>query len=216
MVVTFKSDDVQRLFAYHIPLYRWRKPYYQQTVLEELAGLWDGHDRVLDVGGGTGIMAHAIHTLLPAREVVAVDIEDRFLPNLGIESQVYDGRTLPFETASFDAITINNVLHHVPEHSRAGLLHECRRVAGRGPVYIKDHIALSRLDHLRLGLLDWIGNVPFGGMVEARYLGPQDWASLRAETNHAETGRGFGTYRNGPAAILFPNRLEVVMKWVPA
>lgn len=203
---------VSAILGQHGALYRRLKPTYQTQLLSDLAALWDpAHRDVLDVGGGTGLIAEAMRQVFNLRRVVSVDVADRFLPDLGIETDRFDGTHLPFGDARFDAVVLNNVLHHVDGPSRAALLAECARVS-RGPIYVKDHLRASRLDALRLGALDVIGNVPFSGMVRARYLTRGDWAGLTAAAGlrvEAEIG---GAYRSGIFARLFPNRLEVTMR----
>ena len=128
---------VQSILARHLPMYKVKIPKYQATMLEKLGEVWDGpHDRLLDVGGGTGVIAEAMAGLFPVKQVHAVDLVDRFCPGLTVQTTQYDGRTLPFEANSFDAATLNNVLHHVPISERADLLREIRRVVD-GPLYIK-------------------------------------------------------------------------------
>jgi ubiquinone/menaquinone biosynthesis C-methylase UbiE len=208
--------DVRRCFAAHLPLYSWREPIYQYVALSSLQQLWDaGHRSALDVGGGTGVMAYAIKALFGLERVSSVDIEDRFRPGLGIETAVYDGATLPFADGSFDCVVLFNMLHHVPVTARATLLRECRRVAGRGPLYIKDHLSSGWGDDRRLAMLDFLGNVPFGGMVWASYLREGDWRGLAAQTGHEASAPLSGRYRRGAMAALFPNRLEVSMRWRP-
>lgn len=198
----------------HVGLYHWRAPVYQTAVLRSLCKLWDTrHKTVLDVGGGNGLLAHALGRLLPVDRVTSIDIRDRYLPGLGIETQTFDGSTLPFADARFDCLLLVNVLHHVSLARRAGLLRECGRVSKSGIVYIKDHLPLSGLDHLRLTALDLIGNVPFGGMVKASYLMPEEWLQLARESQFAIAAWEYETYRTGLAKYLFPNRLEVLMKW---
>lgn len=206
-------ESVRDVLVAHAPLYQRRKPIYQAAMLRDLAQVWAGpHRRVLDVGGGTGVIAEAIQSLLPATKVVAVDVVDRYFPSLSVETHVYDGRTLPFESGSFDAGTINNVLHHVSKEFRPQLMEEIARVV-TGPIYIKDHVAASRLDHLRLAALDAIGNIPFNGQVNAAYLTMSDWQSL-AEGVGARIGAcRRGSYRQGLMALLFPNRLEATFRF---
>lgn len=209
-------NDVARVIGRHTNHYRLRTPTYQTTMLSDLAAVWRGpHENLLDVGGGTGVMAEAIQTFLPVRRVVAVDVVDRYLPALTVETQVYDGRTLPFNDASFDAATINNVMHHVPPHSRNGLMAEIARVV-RGPIYIKDHVASTWLDHWRLTALDAIGNIPFGGQIQATYLGPAEWNEIARAAGRriGETRRG--RYRTGFVAAIFPNDLEITYRLDPA
>ncbi len=206
--------DVTRALAGRIPLYRWRRPTYQTALLRSLRSVWQPTDRtVLDVGGGTGIMAQSIKDLFAVDRVVSVDVEDRYLDSLDIETRTYDGRTLPFADGSFDCVLLCNVLHHVPKDIRRTLLEECGRVAAGGTIYIKDHLAASRLDHVRLTILDLLGNVPFGGMVEASYLGAADWRTLAQQAGFRIETQDHDVYREGPMARLFPNRLEVIMRW---
>lgn len=208
--------DVRRCLAAHLPLYAWRKPVYQYTALATLQQLWDErHRNALDVGGGTGVMAHTIKALFGLQRVTSVDVQDRFRPALGIETAVYDGTTLPFPDASFDCVLLFNVLHHVPVAGRAALVLECRRVAGRGPLYIKDHLSTGWTDDLRLAALDFLGNVPFNGMVRASYLRDTDWRELARQTGYETSEPISGRYRAGIPAALFPNRLEVSMRWRP-
>lgn len=218
MSETLAVEQVAANLSPRLPIYRWRRPVYQTVMLRALKRLWSrGHRKVLDVGGGTGVIAQAVHDLFPVETVVAVDVEDRYLKDLTISAGTYDGLHLPFADDAFDAVMFNNVLHHVPVKGRAALMRECRRVAGDGPVYIKDHLAASALDHKRLWLLDWIGNTPFSGMVEADYLDRAQWDALAAAGGYriAET-LAAEPYRSGPMALLFPNRLEISMRWEPA
>jgi SAM-dependent methyltransferase len=208
---------VQALLARHIPIYRTRAPAYQTVLLQSFLALWDPtHARVLDIGGGTGIIAQVMKDLLSIAHVTSVDVEDRFLKSLDIETAVYDGATLPFADASFDSIVFSNVLHHVPPSVRTTLMRECVRVAGAGPIYIKDHVASSYLDHARLVALDLMGNIPFGGMVKASYLAANDWEQLAAVVGYSIDRQIGGAYRSGYFERLFPNRLEVTMRMVRA
>ena len=127
-------DAVSQCLSRHAGLYRKRPPVYQAVMLSNLAQLWQGrHDRVLDVGGGTGVMAQAMQEFLAVGQVSAVDVVDRYFEGLSVDTHVYDGAHLPFPDASFDAATINNVMHHVPPTGRSDLLREVRRVVA-GPV----------------------------------------------------------------------------------
>jgi SAM-dependent methyltransferase len=205
---------LQAILARHLAIYRTKAPTYQATRLDMLGALWTGAPaRLLDVGGGTGVIAQAIAELFPVGHVTSVDLVDRFCPSLGVSTLRYDGATLPFAEASFDAATLNNVLHHVPLDARPGLLREIRRVVD-GPLYIKDHERRSGLDVLRLTALDAIGNIPFGGMLWARYLDRAEWERLAAESGYriAARARAAG-YRRGAYALLFPNRLEITMRF---
>ena len=204
------SDSLSR----HLPIYRVRAPVYQQVMLESLRAVWRSQDRrILDVGGGTGVIAQAISDLFPIDSITSVDVEDRYLKTLSVETRTYDGRNLPFEGGAFDCVVINNVIHHVELDDRLALIRECRRVAPNGVILIKDHLAASWLDHVRLAVLDLIGNVPFHGMVKARYLTAADWSKLAAAAGYEIETSTSGRYRGGLFALLFPNRLETTMRW---
>src|SRR4051812_9923149 len=167
--IAISLDDVTRCFASRIPLYRWHRPTYQAALFRSLGRVWNPeHKRVLDVGGGTGMVAQTIKDLFPVDRVVSIDMAHRYIKGLNIETATYNGRTLPFDHGEFDCVVLSNVLHHVPKDLRVPLLKECARVAGT--LYIKDHVADTLLDRLRLTILDHIGNVPFGGMTTASYI----------------------------------------------
>jgi SAM-dependent methyltransferase len=208
---------VQAFMGRHIPLYRRHPPTYQLALLRAFRAVMDPvPTRLLDVGGGTGIIAQAMKDLIGIPHVVTVDVVGRFLPSLDVPTQVYDGATLPFADGAFEAVTLSNVMHHVPVAVRPGLMRECARVTGGGPIYIKDHVAASRLDHGRLTVLDALGNVPFGGMVTARYLTEAEWQALAAAGGYRIDARVGGTYRAGPFAAVFPNRLETTLRLTAA
>jgi hypothetical protein len=206
---------LQAVLAKHLAMYRTKVPHYQATMLSCLLDLWpDRHHRLLDIGGGTGVMAQAVSEFFPVDSVETVDRVNRFCTSLSIPVQTYDGRALPYSDGSFDAAMMNNVMHHVPVETRIGLLREIRRVVV-GPLYIKDHEPRSWLDSLRLVALDILGNMPFGGMLWASYLTRSDWDEVAEASGYRIAARTYGTYRTGGFAILFPNRLEITMRFEP-
>lgn len=209
--------ELQGILSKHLAMYRTKVPFYQATMLDTLGEVWAGpHAKLLDVGGGTGVIAEALAKLFPVSEVHAVDLVDRFCPSLSVTTSQYDGKTLPFADGSFDAATLNNVLHHVPVAARGDLLREIRRVVA-GPLYIKDHETRHAADNLRLTVMDAIGNIPFGGMVSARYLTKAEWERLAAESGYVIAARaGMARYRAAPYSAVFPNRLEITMRLDPA
>lgn len=207
---------LQGILVPHVRLYSTIEPHYQAKMLESILGLWDGHHTcLLDVGCGTGVIAQAMAELFPVESVEAIDVVDRFCPTVTVRTRCYDGKNIPFAAAKFDAATLNNVLHHVPIVDRPGLLREIKRVVD-GPLYIKDHVCSSVLDRVRLVALDAWGNIPFGGMIKANYLTFVEWESL-AELAGYKIGAIADSipYRSGLAALCFPNRLEVTMRFDP-
>ena len=209
-------SELQTLMARHLPHYRARPPRYQAEMLSSLLELGLAQaTRLLDVGGGTGIIAEAMQSLMPGARIVSIDLVDRFCKGLSVETKQYDGRNIPFADEEFDAATFNNVMHHVPADARSFLLREVRRVVA-GPVYIKDHLGGTAISNLKLTLLDAIGNIPFGGMIEASYLSQQDWEALAAASGYRIGAMApERRYRRGVMKALFPNRLEVTLRLDP-
>lgn len=210
-------DVVAAALSRHLPVYRWRKPVYQTAMLNALRAMWeDNHREVLDVGGGTGVIAQIINDTFPVDRVTSIDVEQRFLETLTIATSTFDGCNLPFPDDSFTCVVLNNVVHHVKPQHRVALLRECRRVAPRGVIYLKDHIAANALDRFRLTVLDVVGNVPFSGMVRAEYLSEAQWQTLASESGFRIAERAVVPCRRGPLQWVFPNTLEIAMKLRPA
>jgi SAM-dependent methyltransferase len=205
------SDErIAGFLARHQPAYRYRRPRYQVRLLKDLALLMPAGDcRVLDVGAGNGLIGEAIAEFLPGKSVTGVDVAPRLLPTVRFPCAAYDGVNLPFADGAFDCALFCNVLHHVEPASRARLVREALRVTGGGPVIVKDHLARSALDRLRLAALDFVGNLPFGGMVRAEYLAERDWTRLLGELGCSRQALPASSYRSGLSALCFPNRLEV-------
>lgn len=78
--------------------------------------------RVLDVGCGNGFIAYHLSAL--GRSVTGVDLNAA--TEAPIHYAVFNGRALPFDDGSFDAVIFSFVLHHA--QNIAGLLAEARRV----------------------------------------------------------------------------------------
>jgi ubiquinone/menaquinone biosynthesis C-methylase UbiE len=209
-------ESVARILAKHGQVYKRIPPVYQTAMLNDLYALWNpNHKRMLDIGGGTGVIAEAVKELFGVESVVSIDVEDRFKKDLTFETAVFDGASLPFSEDCFDCAMLCNVIHHVPKTSRVGLLRECARVVGNGSIYIKDHIMESSLDHFILFIEDVIGNAPYGGQVKAWYLSKEDWKQLAAESGFRIDRTTRGEYRSGIFKYIFPSRLEIAMRWLP-
>jgi SAM-dependent methyltransferase len=204
---------ILRHLAGRDPWLRYREPRYQLQMLKDLAALLPaGRCRVVDVGAGSGLIGEAIAALFPGKSVTGVDIAPNALSHLGIPLVRFDGRRLPFADRSFDCALFCNVLHHVKPQARTPLLREALRVTGGGPLVIKDHLAATPLDGLRLWLLDVLGNAPRGAMISASYLGEREWEALLRELGCAGHVIPVSAYRAGFGAWCFPNRLEICFR----
>ena len=110
------------------------------------AGATAPHERILDVGTGTGLIAlelcrqsaevHvtgvdlAAHMLAVAREnVLRSEVASR------IALTLVDAKSLPFGDRTFDAVLCNSILHHIPEPAVA--VREMLRVTARA-LFVRD------------------------------------------------------------------------------
>jgi SAM-dependent methyltransferase len=96
------------------------------------AGVKNG-DRVLDVGSGTGSLAAAIETSMPASEVVGIDPSEGFIAyaqknakSNRLHFEVGDAQALKFNDGSFDNTLALLVMNFIPDHNKA--IAEMRRV----------------------------------------------------------------------------------------
>lgn len=119
--------------------------------------------RVLDVGCGTGGAVIDLAKLLPDAEVVGVDVVEQQIAitkerikKYGVraaQALAYDGQTLPFPDASFDAVYSSDVLGHVSDVSE--WLSELSRVLKPGgSLAMFSESALGRHAVIRRYLLD--------------------------------------------------------------
>lgn len=76
--------------------------------------------KVLDVGGGTGI----VREFLPNEDITIVDMEESDIPGY-VRA---DGTALPFDEDMFDIVVSADVLEHVPADARQKFLAEALRV----------------------------------------------------------------------------------------
>jgi len=101
------------------------------------AGKFKKSDTVLDVGTGTGIIAHAIAPFV--REVIGFDISQDMLEHSNWRGNMYfirrDVRNLIFANDVFDKLTCRLVFHHILRN-RQRAMDECYRVLKKGGLMI--------------------------------------------------------------------------------
>ena len=81
--------------------------------------------RVLDVGTGTGAAARLAGARYPEADVVGVDVAERMVDearrlteSTRVTYRVADAERLPFDDASFDLVTLNNMIPFFDELAR--------------------------------------------------------------------------------------------------
>lgn len=136
----FSFDDST---AYERAMGRWSRaaaPIFLEWLAPHAGARW------LDVGCGTGILAHALLELCSPAAVVGIDSAaaqvrqaSRGPAGRGASFHVADARRLPFSAASFDIVASSLVLNFISERQQA--LAEMRRVTradGAVAVYVWD------------------------------------------------------------------------------
>jgi len=91
-----------------------------------ISGDFGADDRVLELGGGSGFLQACIAARV--RECISIDVAPH--PDPVGSVTLYDGKTLPFEDASFDVIFSSSVLEHIADID--GMLAEFERVLKPG------------------------------------------------------------------------------------
>jgi SAM-dependent methyltransferase len=112
--------------------------------------------RVLEIGCGSGGIAHYFGTQSTRYEVHAVDIVDSRVVHDGFRFQLVAGTALPFPDETFDVVISNHVIEHVGQGSRQlAHLRELTRVmtvSGVGYLAVPNRWSLIE-PHYRLPLL---------------------------------------------------------------
>lgn len=126
--------------------------------------------RILDVGCGDGSLAAMVLSKRPDLQIRGLDVLPRDKTHIPVE--IFDGSTIPFNDASFDAVLFADVLHHTADPKV--LLREARRVSARW-LLIKDHFREGLAANLRLRIMDWVGNARFGVALPYNYWREEQW-----------------------------------------
>ena len=102
--------------------------------------------RIMDFGAGRGNCIAHLQAEFPQAALTALDVSARSLTHCSarairpLETVCYDGRTLPFEDASFDLVFTACVFHHIPAEDHIRLLAEIRRtLSPKGRFMLFEH-----------------------------------------------------------------------------
>ena len=131
------------------------------------AGGFKNSDIVLDVGTGTGIVAHAVSPFV--KEVIGLDKSQDMLEHSNWYGNMYflrrDIRKPLFADGVFDKVTCRQVFHHIL-NSRQKAMDECYRVLKKGGLMVlsegvpptrkvkKDYIKIFRLKEKRVTFME--------------------------------------------------------------
>ncbi|MFN2385948.1 MAG: class I SAM-dependent methyltransferase [Thermoanaerobaculia bacterium] len=141
-----------------------------RVLADHLAALIPENARVLDVGSGDGRVGRAIGQRRSDLDIRGIDVLPRKDP--AISTEIFDGRTIPFPDASFDALLFIDVLHHTEDPTR--LLREAAR-ASRTFILIKDHRADGAFASATLRFMDRAGNARHGVALPYNYWRTRTW-----------------------------------------
>ena len=116
-------------------LWQTRGPWFARTEAELVAGVRVAPgERLLEIGCGEGGNLHHVAARSPGARLYGVDFSPAKAAfaqrSTGVPCLVADAARLPFVDASFDALLVRDLLHHVPD--RSGALAEARRVLKPG------------------------------------------------------------------------------------
>ena len=124
-----------------------------RVLIQKLSALLPDRGRILDVGCGDGLLSSLLQQNKPNTSITGIDVMVRRATHIPVEQ--FDGRSIPFADASFDAVIFVDVLHHTD--APMILLREAVRVA-REAVVIKDHTKNGLAADATLRFMDRIGN----------------------------------------------------------
>jgi SAM-dependent methyltransferase len=164
--------------------------------------------RLLDVGCGDMTMADAVAARFELVDLRCADIHacPAELATRDRRWQRYvqfDGHSLPFAVRTFDVVMFCDVLHHVPESLRAGLLASAAKVGRVG--LVKDHFEYGWASRQMLRAMDLLGNFGYGVTVPNRYFDPGSFDALcdEAGLNTIEVEVGIRLYDHLPLVRSF-------------
>lgn len=139
---------------------RWPKAEKIRRLLERDLAASSETVRLLEIGAGSGAIAHYFSAHPTGRYVVwAVDVTDQRKIREGYQFQTYDGGRLPFADGSFDAVISNHVIEHVGDRAeQAQHLREiARMLAPNGRAYLCTPSRWQLVEpHFGLPFLSWI------------------------------------------------------------
>jgi SAM-dependent methyltransferase len=144
-------------------------------VVTGVASLASPATSMLDIGCSDGRVAARVAAMLGIADVRGADVQ--LQPDPAIPVTEYDGHSLPFDAATFDLVTIVDVLHHADDPT--AVMGEALRVLTPGGcVVIKDHLRLGAWSNWVLYAMDTASNFGVHTRAGGRYLTVAEWVDV--------------------------------------
>jgi ubiquinone/menaquinone biosynthesis C-methylase UbiE len=137
------AEDYTRLHQQSIRVTGEDVDFFAAYKVQDMREVWLGaegsepHD-ILDFGGGVGASAPHLSRLFPKAQITIADVSRRSLEMaesrgvVRVSTRHFDGKTLPFDDASFDMALAACVFHHIDRNAHVASMAEIRRVLRRG------------------------------------------------------------------------------------
>lgn len=118
-----------------------------KTELLSHAGITNGH-HILDFGTGTATLSIMAKQMHPDIQITGLDVDTKILglaekkiknAKVSVDLRYYDGKTFPFQDASFHRVISSLVFHHLEKKQKLNALAEIKRVLVKdGELHIAD------------------------------------------------------------------------------
>lgn len=117
-------------FFHHFSAYIY--PKRAKTILENKLSALPPNAKVLDVGGGTGVLSRFAYQKRPDIKYLCIDPSPGMMHYAPTYLELHEGyiEALPFDEHSFDMLMMGESLHHFSEHEKA--FKEMKRVLKPG------------------------------------------------------------------------------------
>jgi len=132
-------------------------PTREEIIVKHLAPHLTPREQILEIGAGNGLVAEMLHQKTGA-QFTLLDVVDYNRSKFPLH--LYNGKTLPFESESFDTTMLVFVLHHNPDPRP--ILREALRVARHGVLLVENDVRgvlrkpitqlVDSTEHLRRGV----------------------------------------------------------------